>query len=369
MDYSLEMKRFIVEAKQDYTYDLLSVMESESEFMLSCLESMSIIDGMDTLLEAKGGPGIWEKIKEFFKNLMGVFTSKVKSFSDRDLKWLNANVNKLKNTNVDGISMELLSYWKVDFNTIKNTTQSTINRLFADIKSVKKILINASAKNDKLSELVKFDAFTKYDNGDGSTEGYKNYLRTGNNKGSKPVTIEGAELKRLIPGFIDYCLSYERDVVPFIKTQMNFIDRETKTIESRIKSVKEHTLLVEDCILTESELRYCQGFEILTEADENISVTTVKVNKSTEENNDETKKDNNSKDTNSTDDKKEDYYSNTSKAELKYLNEGLSNIKLVLTSTMTVLEEKYVTYMKVLRAVMSSGKEEEGENIVKNAKK
>lgn len=365
MDYSLEMKRFIVEAKQDYTYDLLSVMESESEFVLSCLESMSIIDGMDTILEAKGGPGIWEKIKEFFKNLMAVFTRKVESFSDRDLKWLTANATKLKNTNVDGISMELLPYWKVDYSTIKNTTQRIINTLFTDIKYIKKALIN----NEKYSDLIKFNAFAKYDNGDGSTEGFKNYLRTGNNKGSKPVTIEGSELKRLIPKFIDYCLSYEREVVPFIKAQMNYIDRETKTIESRIKSVKEHTLLVEDCILTESELRYCQGFEILTEADENVSVTSVKVNKSTEDNKEETKKDNKSKDNNSTDDKKEDYYSNTSKAELKYLNEGLSNIKLVLTSTMTVLEERYVTYMKVLRAVMSSGKEEEGENIVKNAKK
>lgn len=368
MDYALEMKRFIVKSKQEHTYELLSVMESESEFVLTCLEAMSIVDGLEVVTEAKKGPGIWEKLKEFFKNLFSVFSSKASRFTGRDNKWLNDNVTSLRNIDVKGISIEMVPYWKVTTQNVKTVTQNMINKLFSDVKNVRKQLaINVADANvvtrKTMGKKVEFDALKKYD----GIPGFKNYLRTGSSKNSEPVTLSDMELKRLLPSFIEYCLNYERDIVPFIKSQMNYIDKEVKSIESHIKSVKENTLFIEECSLLESELRYCQGFDIIKEAEEEKakSATDITVNKAEdkEESKDITVK------KSGTEESKDKYYSNKTTAELKYLNEGLSNIKLVLTTAMTVLEEKYITYMKLLRSIKSNGTEGEGENMVKKAKK
>lgn len=367
MDYALEMRRFIVASKEEYTNDLLAVMEAEAEFMLACLESMEIVDGLDALMEAKQKPSLWEKIKEFFKNLFSVFTNKVNKLTQRDLKWLNEKSTQLKNANIEGITIELLPLWNMSVNKIKNETQNNINRLFKEMTTLQRVAINTP----KVKDLAKFSILKKYDKGYGGLEGYKNYLRVGNTSDPKKVKLEGSQLKQLIPVFIDYCMNYEKEIVPFFKSQLSYVERETKAIESKLKSIKESYILVENCNFVDSELKYCNGFEKITEADEKskdkstTGVTDITVNK--EEKKEEANS-NNKNDNGKNNDVKEDYYKNNTKAELKYFNEGLAEIKLTITAAMTVLEEKYVMYMKVLRAIAGETKKEELPNMVEKAK-
>lgn len=366
-DYSLAMKRCIVEAKRDCNIDMLAIMESEADFIFSCMESMSIIDGYDVIREAKETTSIWEKLKAFFNKIFEVFTNKTKKMFDIDIKWLNANSEALRRGNYDGLSIEMYPYWNMPVDKIKSELQNATNKVFNDIRNIKRYVINAANKLDK--DNITFNYIKRYDDGNGNTtEGFKNYLRTGNAKNPKATALSGAQIKSRIDEMIKYCTTYNNSIVPYIKKQMDAIDREVKKIETTMKSVKEHTIFIEDSYILETSLRYCTGVETLLEADndDKPSPTQVKVTS--------TKNDENNTEKNTDDNKPKEKdgktidYSKHSKYELRYLNEGLGHIKLMLTATMSVFEERYIAYMKALRSLHQSLPKSDNKTMVDKAK-
>lgn len=347
MDYALEMQRGILKAKEEANQQLLEAMETEANYLLSCLEQFSILEGYEIVTEAKNGKSFLQRLQEFFKSILEAFTNKVTRLTGRDLKWLHENEKKLKSMDCKGFSIEVIPYWKGP--DIEAETKRLLDNLYKDLGKLK------GKTNVKVSELL-FDSpdFIKK-----RIDPLKNRLRAGTITEPKPVTISDSTLKSLVPKFIDYCMNYQSNVVPFVKNQIKNIDREIKTVEREIKAVKESTILVEGAVLIkDTELRYCVGFSQLLEA-ETTSPTKVTVTKP------EKKEDNDNTETSK---EEPNVYEGKSKETLTYVNKALTLIKRILTTAMTVLEEKYTVYMKILRSLVGSSVDEKP-NSVEDSKK
>lgn len=344
MDYALELQRGILKAKEEANQQLLEAMDMEANYLLSCLEQLSILEGYEVVTEAKNSKSFLQRLQEFFKSLIESFTNKVARLTERDLKWLHENEKKLKSMDCKGFSIEVIPYWKGP--DIEAETKRLLDNLYRDLGKLK------GKTNVKVSELL-FDSpdFIKK-----HIDPLKNRLRAGVITEPKPVTISDSSLKSLVPKFIDYCMNYRTNVVPFVKNQIKNIDREIKTVEREIKAVKESTILVEGAVLKDTELRYCVGFSQLLEA-ETTSPTKVTVTKpEKKEDNTETSKE------------EPNVYEGKSKQTLTYVNKALTLIKRILTTAMTVLEEKYTVYMKILRSLAGSSVDEKP-NSVEDSKK
>lgn len=356
MDYALELKRSILQAKEETNQNLLEVMDMESGYILACMDSLSILEGYEAITESKGKVSFLQRLKDFFSKIFESFSNKVKQLSGSDIKWLSANANKLKQLDCKGISVEVIPHWKGP--DIKPIVKNHLSQLYRDIDGViERVMINAS---DKVKMPEKFGVIEKEYGGD--IENLKNKLRWGNMQSPKPVKLEDSALKQLVPKMVDYCLKYESETLPFIKQQVDAVKREIQTVERAMSKLEENAMYIEGVSLLESDLRYCVGFQSLLEADKNktVGATTVKFN--TEDKKEEAPKNQ---------DKKEDnYYQNNTKAELKYVNKGLIEIKQILSVAMTIYEERYITYMKILRHLAKGIKTDPNkDNLVTDAKK
>lgn len=363
MDYTIEMKRGILEATIESNNCILARMESESDMIIACFEMTGIIPEIETVLEANntGNKSFLVKIREFFKNIFNVFMNKAKELFSRNDAWINENKEKLLKMNLDGFKISTIPYWNTSFNDIKSFFNETLNSLFSNIRNIlNRIKINVDAKRNN-GEKMKFEPLNKFKPKEGSiTDGYKNYLRHGSIEPPKHVEISGSKLKSVVKDAVEYCSTYNKTIVPYLKSQLSHIDSEIRAIESKISSIKESTIFIEDAHICESELSFLPGFEVIREVEEKKSNVVI------------TKPENDDKNNNTNTHKGEEVktsYDNKSKAELRYIEEGLAHTKLILTSAMTVCEEKYNAYMKILRGLAPNAHKEKVEDTITKIKR
>ena len=69
MDYALELKRSILQAKEETNQNLLEVMDMESGYILACMDSLSILEGYEAITESKGKVSFLQRLKDFFSKI------------------------------------------------------------------------------------------------------------------------------------------------------------------------------------------------------------------------------------------------------------------------------------------------------------
>lgn len=366
MDYSLEGARFNLQFSKDFNNILFEQMEFESDMLVASMESFSIIMEADTEPLSKSAKSLWQKIKDFFKRIFSIFKDKASAMLDRDKEWLERKKDKLKNLNFDGIKLDMVPLWE-GVDSIETATS------IDQISSRSTQYMGNKVMVEKLSNIDEYKKVmcNKYLDDEGNlTNGFKNYIRTGNPKKDIEVkTIEGTALKSACNDMIVFCEDYS-NVVNKVEKSINYAEQTIQKLEGKIKvkdnkTVKESYLLLEECTVAESSISHI----VLLEADNNDDKPKVSDVKVTNENDKEEK---NESDKNTGEgDKKEpvnedDALDALSASQLKYLKNVVTVSQTLITCLMTVSEETYKTYMKALRALYSTapsnGKKEDGED-------
>lgn len=343
MDYTLEALEFQVESNRQFNEALLLEMQQESDFILSCMESLSIV--AEATNDPKKKQNIFKRIMEFLKKVLETFTQKAKTLVGGNKEWLNQNLPKLSKIDYSAIEISMVPFWNFKTSRMESEANLISNLIFNQMKS-------SSAQKYTKMEDVKQKVFNKYldENGD-LAGGFKNFYRTGKATGPvKSVTLKGGQLKSVMTSeFASFVKNYETTVVPFLKNVSNRIDREFNVIDRKIEKVEQEKLkgttesyfLIESAHFDQSSIAYLPVMEADND-DKKQSPTKVEVvNHGTKE-----------------DMAKKEVVDGMTADELAYAKNLAHVAQTSIAALMTVFEERYNAYMNAIKAVLREKKSE-----------
>lgn len=332
-----------------YRESVMEIMNLESEYIENCLEMGQIVsEALDaTEVEVTKKRGIFQRILDAIQALFGTFKEKVTVLMDKNEQWLKANMTKVTKDRMSGLGeVELIPYWTIDVNKIGDVL---LSELSANLINRTK---GSPEKYASMEELTKIVRQTVGGNGDLATD-TKNFFRTSKpGVAPKPVKITGAELSKHLDEMYNYILQYDKIVVPRLNRFMTKLKNTVKSLESSAKL--ESFCFLENAMYNETEIGVLPNFGIVLEANKgetkdgqlsngsindnqkNQSLTSVTVNKSGEEGSQGQKE---------------------NSAKLTEYCKNLTNVlKILQGAALTVLEEKYITYINLFKAVINNTK-------------
>jgi hypothetical protein len=352
MDYCYEATYQLNIFNREFNQILLERMEMEADYIINCLEANYIIEEADTTNETKT-KSLWEKIKDFFAKLLGIFSNKAKSLVESDKTWMDDNFNKLNKIDYTNIAIEILPFLDLDrMREVNNKFQQEVESAANNKAIAKKYKKFEDFKNDKFGNYVN-------ENGDLAT-GLKNLYRTGNPKGPlKYIQKEGNDLKTNIPIMKNYCYNYYKNTVSFVKGLMKSCEDELQRIEDSLttKSVEDNFCMIENNYFRNTDLIYCENY---------LAVFEVVNNQQQNQNNQQQSQNNQQQEAKPTNvniidksNKQEDQnnqakqeYSNMESDHLLFIKNIMLLYQTNITAMMTVLEEKYNAYKNLLKGLV-----------------
>lgn len=350
MNYTELTLSFQLEANREFQSILFEQMDRESDFILSCLESMVVT--MEAVENGETKRNFFQKIIDFIKKLFGLFSEKAKTLIQSNKQWLDENADKLSKLNYDSLEIQMIPFW----NRSSNDIIAEVNKILT--KSTNSLKGNIDRFKDMKN--VKEELFKEYLDENGElTGGLKNNFRVGASKGPiKTVQLKDTDLKNRVVGeFVKYCQTYGSTVVPAITKLSNDITRVLDGIDKNIKTkspVKESFCLVEGDIYSNTELVYCENFIVLEAEqpaedkkpdssntnDKKQSPTKVEVTDHGDKENAE----------------KQDKLNSMSSTELTVAKNIAQVSHIAFSAALTVLEERNSAYMNAMKQILSARK-------------
>lgn len=344
MDYTTETLNFHLQINREFNRTIFDQMEMESNFILSCLESMSVVV-LEETNDQDRKQGIFSRIISFIRTLLTRFTEKAKSLIKGSQSWMKENFPKLEKINYSSLEIQMVPFW----NSSINEMESTAKRISTKITS---IIRGNNAERYKDIENVKNELFKEYLDEEGNLAGgFKNFYRVGQARGPiKPVTLKGNDLKnKVLREFRSYCETYNSKIVPSIRKISEQTNRELEQIEatlSRRRATTENYCLIEDAPYNKTEIAYCENF-VLLEADQSSNNQNDKVSPTKVE-----VKDYGSKESL----KNQDTLNKMSSDELAFAKNVAQVSQISISAYMTVAEERFNAYINAIKQILKARK-------------
>lgn len=341
-----------------YLESVIDIMSIEADFIESCMEMGQIVtEALDsTDVEVTKKRNIFDRIMDAIEALFGTFKEKVKVLMDKNNQWLKANLVNITKENVSKLGdVELVPYWTRSADAISNSLQDITNTLVNRTKA-------SPEKYSSMDELTKIVRQKIGGSGDLASDA-KHFFRTGKpNVETKPVTINGPSLSVYIDEMYNYVIQYDKVVVPRLNKFMNTIKSTVNGLKSTGKV--ESFCFLENAMYSDTEIGLLPNFSIVLEETKDPKDTQMQ-NGKIDDNKGKSMTSVNV--TGKTDDEKKQETENSAK--LTEYCKNLTNIlKILQGAALTVLEEKYITYVNLFKAVINndkSNKPKEGEKSTK----
>lgn len=315
---------------------------NEFLFVKGCLENMYVDSNSYSIMEASEA-SLKDKMLEFLDNMIGLFRKKVIEYQEtynEDIKNLYDKGILSEKAKSYG-SMEILPYWKAN-----NTDQ--------DRNLIRTALTKGASNKDLdnltyMSSLVSVSNVSEWDAKKGQIRGYLlNYFRCHEKDTAqvKKIKVSGAEISSKLKIMVDYILGYEK-----IANGLDSLKSDADTQISSLTNVQEsfRFLEIEQRFIENSDIALLEGFTALLEADnedktgETVDSGGEKTSPTSVEASDSNKSDASS---NSGDNKDESKPTSN-----RYANIYERFFELAITAYMTACEERYISYINILRAV------------------
>lgn len=363
-------------------YEALLDMESITEEMLECMDlEMEILEeasGKDIAAKLKtkslvSNKSLLGRLMAFIKRIIAAAKGASAKFYKLYNKWLQ----KVKQ-NIDSVNFQNLAI-TLDKNYIISEDKIKSARNF--ILKVDKFTLDKLACKT-MDEFIKKPQLNKYVDANGSLAGgCKNYFRYGS---AKPrltnVKITGQQLKEVISGCIAYCLDYETTLNSLNGLSIN-IQNIMKTAESvakrneKINSSMNNNNTTQESFFSELEetfinLEAYSPFsinknwnDILIEAELNANQNNNRTNTQQDTGkpnvttgDDEAKKANPSGTYKTQEQENDETVNSLDQAQTQTLTFLCKYLQIVFASALTVAEERYSIYIKLIRYALSKSK-------------
>lgn len=304
--------------------------------------------------------GLVGMLIQFFKKIFDKFHLNTKSLIEKNNAWLKSAQGRLDSIKTGGLQLSLdMNYLKSQDNVRKFTNGSLYGKLTDKNMYANEDLIKRVFKIDTPEELTMtkfiqnpmFGVYVSKNNNGSLAEGSKQYFRYGNaGYTQNPKQLNAGEMNLVAREAIKYCLNYEPLSRELIRMQSK-IQELLQYIENNIgKGVTESVIMS----LTES---YAEFFALM-EADNNNQSqkpqfdTGSSIGKEDPRYKREAGADRNFEDEQRESKQQEDKYGKYSQLQLKYTKLAMQCLQILISSALTVSEERYITYMKILRYLM-----------------
>jgi len=374
MTYILEAMSGILLSDELFYEEILEQVNVERDFMLSCFENNIILEAEAPSSENKGN---WiRKIIDTIKSIFNKFLENVTNLFRNDEKWISQNIPKLKDLNFNDLKVTVLPYWNLDTKDITGA----LSELQREINNMK--YGDARLKNlQDRADVEQFGAFKKYTPKNGSfTDGIKAFFKTGEKNEPKPVTLVGDQLKIVCVNQMSrYVNEFNSTLLPSLKSSYNNYTRLLSNVEkelSRSNNLKESFCIIENSFYVDTELSLCSNFNKVFEAtvsneknrngkaiidldnNEHENVTNKNTNQNQNNQKDDTplnKVEDTSKDNNSNqNDNTKPTNNNGNIQYYTYLKHVIQLNQIAIAAAITACEERYRSYMSILRGVVSA---------------
>lgn len=354
MDYTILALESSINDMKILREHLQDTMRSESEFILGCLETSMIVMEAGT-----NKPSIMDKItknmKAFFEKIKALFRTKAMEQAKKHEEWIKTNRDNIIKL-ASKLTIEVLPYWEGNYNEHMRIIKSTVDSAVRNIEGKK-------FTHDYASKVIS----PKFVTDKNVIEYLKNFYRIGERDqlNLKQVKITGKDLASKVEGMLKYTMEYVGVAVPAVNQTSDHIikamdkvgqslGKSTKT-DTNYKVTSESYLFIEDCIIQESDLVSCINYTSVMEANntpEPVKPEEKKKTEITDSDGDTTSATKVSVilDEENSEEKKEEKREK-SQEEINFINEVTSFIKLLYSAFTTVMEERYITYINILRSI------------------
>ena len=212
-----------IKLEKIYLESVLDVLDSERLFMEECLEAgMITLEAIEkTEVEITKKRNIIDRIFDALEALFGKFKEKIVILRDKNSQWLNKNLVYLTEENVSKLpQFEAYPLWERNYEDIMADLRNLANNLVKqtevkqpDMKGIEEVVRKTiGGKND-----IGKDAVT--------------YFRSGKaGQDLKPITASGPLIVKYFPRMYAYAVKYDKLVVPAIQKFMNQLKNVVKTI-------------------------------------------------------------------------------------------------------------------------------------------
>lgn len=384
MDYILECLQDTYMSEKYSNELLLEQMERESTFIFTCIENNIINEEDYQVLNEGFLANVLESIKAFFSKIFASFKEKANQLFKTDETWLKENWSNFDTINYSGLEVTVANLWESSIDkTIKPAINAIANKIDKNKIPADNILSQYSEDNDKMNAFILKDAKIIIQDQETMTDAIKRYFRTGD-KPMKVTTIKGGNLKGYCTNdFRNYCINYKKVAVSYVENEMTNIVSKLDKLESAVTkeahyndNIMDKYSILEETTFNNTDLIFCSNASPLLEekglsekqkaaiseadkkklaeirerntatvkddAENSLKPTKVEVTDTNKEDGENSQ--NGEKDVNE--------YDGVTSNQQAYLRSVANINKTMVSCAMTVLEEKYNVYMKILKQVV-----------------
>lgn len=344
----------IMDESSLYMDGFMDLYNIEHQMFLSVMEAGNQASPKVDLKVGKGKGHFITKIVQAFHSILQLFMNNAKKLRNKYRKWVveaakhidDIDYSKLQ-VNVDPayINAEKTLYGIGNTPAIRRLTDKGIYTA-ANRKRFFKSKSGADITN--METFLKTDIFKDLLSPSGSLpEGAKSYFRYGDASVTKQTSKvhTGEDLKKVVKNCADYCIGYDR-VTNELNRIKNLCVSTIKTVADRNEALSESYIYLEESFIKDTELALLYPMlEAETDNKQEQKSSKPEVKTGTTNN---TNTENKQEDA-QTAQMRSNVESSSSKEELRFIKFSAQALQIILTSALTVAEERYVTYIKILR--------------------
>lgn len=320
---------------------------NELFFLLECVEKQEIVIEEVTTNNKDDDRGIFQKVVDFIRSLIDKFVNAARGLFQNNKGWFEENIHKFNDITDEAygkLKITTIPYWKGNYKllTPANLTPERVQATKDDNELAKLMypnLVKLSVDGDLVS-------------------GAKIYFRGGSNN---LESITGSNVKSTVKEMIRYCNNYSSETVDEIKTTLeNLATDVEKSQEAIDKAVNESYSFLEGCLLEQTDLAFLPMVIVTEEGstgegDKNKDKDKDKPQAATVTNAADGKPGDKPAGEESDEEKKKKQEEKDKKVKGLERGKAAVNLKVkVATAAMTIAEERYYSYLKTLKAVLSS---------------
>lgn len=344
----------IMDESSLYMDGFMDLYNIEHQMFLSVMEAGNQASPKVDLKVGKGKGHFITKIVQAFNSILQLFMNNAKKLRNKYRKWVveaakhidDIDYSKLQ-VNVDPayINAEKTLYGIGNTPAIRRLTDKGI---YAAANRKRFFKSKSGADITNMETFLKTDIFKELLSPSGSLpEGAKSYFRYGDASVTKQTSKvhTGEDLKKVVKNCADYCIGYDR-VTNELNRIKNLCVNTIKTVADRNEALSESYIYLEESFIKDTELALLYPMlEAETDNKQEQKSSKPEVKTGTTNN---TNIENKQEDA-QTAQMRSNVESSSSKEELRFIKFSAQALQIILTSALTVAEERYVTYIKILR--------------------
>ena len=346
-----------------YDYAFYEIMDESSLYLDSFIDLYSIEHQMfSSVMEAgnqaspkvdmklgKGKGQFITKIVQAFHSILQLFMTNAKKLRKKYNKWVVEASKHIDEVDFSKLEVNIDPMYVESAKTLNNIVNTPAIKRLTDKglynEATRKRLFNSGTDMTNMETFLRTDIFKGLIGPNGSLpEGAKSYFRYGNPsvEKQKPKSHSGNSLKQIVQECSKYCIGYDK-LTNDLNRVKDLCVKTIKAVAERNEALSESYIYLEESFIQDTELALLYPMLEAENDEQKSSKPFVQTGPTNNAGNQQNKTED--KDTSAM----RNNVQSSSKEELRFIKFSAQALQMILTSALTVAEERYVTYIKILR--------------------